>query len=181
MYQYVIYFIKLCYFILPAAFANSMGTLTKWTKVLNVPVDMNRRIDGKRIFGDNKTWRGVIFGVLAGTLIALVQGYLYELRTFRSISMVDYSHPILLGFLMGLGDHVGDLFESFMKRRLDIRPGDPFIPFDQLDGPIGAMILSYPLTHISLKDATFVLLIWFVFHVITKHIGFWIGVDKRKW
>ncbi len=175
------YIVKLIYFMLPAAFANGMGTLSKGVDFLNVPVDFGKTLGGKRIFGKNKTWRGVFFGTVVGIIVAVIQSFLYNFDFFRSISMIDYSNPVIIGFLMGFGDHFGDLTESFFKRRLGIPPGDPFIPFDQMDGPIGALLLSYPLTKISLKDATYIILIWFAFHVIIKHISFRLGIDKKKW
>jgi CDP-2,3-bis-(O-geranylgeranyl)-sn-glycerol synthase len=46
-----------------------------------------------------------------------------------------------LGFLMGLGEGFGDVIKSFIKRRLNIGSGKPFIPFDQMSF-LGALLLS---------------------------------------
>ncbi len=181
--NFLYFSISVAYFILPAGVANMAGTLTKKIKFLSTPVDFGKKINEKRIFGDNKTWRGVFFGVIAGILVALLQGYLYRYNFLKAISLVDYSkiNLVLFGFLMGFGDHLGDIAESFFKRQLNIKPGDPFVPFDQIDGATGALIFTIKFYKFSLNLFIEVLAIWFVLHIITKHIGFYIGLSKRKW
>ncbi len=175
--------LKLLYMMLPAAFANSMGTLSRGINFLNVPVDFGRSLFGKRILGKNKTWRGVFFGTLMGIIVTLIQTYLYRFPTFRSISIIDYSsvNPIIFGFLLGFGDILGDLIESFVKRRLDIKPGEPFIPFDQIDGPIVALILTYGYHHLPILDIFELLTAWFILHIVIRHIAFYLGINKKKW
>lgn len=52
---------------------------------------------------------------------------------------------LLYGTAFGAGALLGDLIKSFFKRRLNIAPGKPFIPFDQLDFVFGALIAVSPL------------------------------------
>jgi CDP-2,3-bis-(O-geranylgeranyl)-sn-glycerol synthase len=41
------------------------------------PIDFGRRLkDGYRIFGDGKTYRGLVIGTLCGILIGLIQNIL---------------------------------------------------------------------------------------------------------
>ena len=86
----ILYLIKIIYFILPAAFANMAPVLVKKLAALNVPLDFNMNFYGKRLFGKNKTWRGLVFGVLFAMLISLLQAYLYQFNIIKSISFLDY-------------------------------------------------------------------------------------------
>ena len=52
-------------------------------------------------------------------------------------------NPLVFGLLMGSGAMLGDMAKSFLKRRLNIRSGRPFPPFDQLDFIIGALAMYY--------------------------------------
>jgi len=80
--------------------------------------------------------------------------YLYFIfrhnNIFAEISLVDYSNWLLFGFLMGFGALLGDMTKSFFKRRLGYAPGKPFIPFDQLDFVVGALLFTYPLVKLPI-------------------------------
>ncbi len=90
-------------FIGPAYFANAAATL-----------DGGRRLaDGQPIFGSHKTVRGVIAGIVVGTLIGLGE------------SFVD-SRLVVAGFMIALGAVLGDLLGAFVKRRLKVEPGRSF-------------------------------------------------------
>ncbi len=71
-----IFFISCLYFFLPAYFANMTPPLVKNLQIFDFlakPVDFGKSIKGKRIFGDHKTWRGVICALAVGAGIALLQ------------------------------------------------------------------------------------------------------------
>jgi CDP-2,3-bis-(O-geranylgeranyl)-sn-glycerol synthase len=44
---------------------------------LDQPIDGGRSYRGRRIFGDHKTWRGILTGMVAGTLVVGLQQVLY--------------------------------------------------------------------------------------------------------
>ena len=94
--------------------------------------------DGKRIFGDGKTYRGFIGGVIIGTLIGFLQ-FFFE----------DSTSPIFRAFFLSLGALLGDLIGSFIKRRVNIDRGKPALGMDQL-GFIAVgfilVVLAFPLT-----------------------------------
>ena len=110
-------------FLLPVYVANSVPLLVKG----KTPIDFGKNfIDGKRILGDGKTFEGFIFGTLFGFLVGLV----------------ILGDPIL-SFILSFGALFGDSLESFIKRRIGIKRGDPFPVFDQLDFIFGAFIFLY--------------------------------------
>ncbi len=167
------------YFILPAYFANMAPVIVKKINVLVIPIDFNRQLGGKPIFGKNKTFRGLFFGVLFAIVIAYLQ---YLLRdTFSSLALVDYSNWLVLGFLMGLGAVLGDLSESFVKRRLGYQSGKPFVPFDQTDFVIGAVILVSFFVSLSLEKILIILGLSFILHIVVNHLAFYLRIRGGKW
>ncbi len=179
----VLFFILQCfYFMLPAYFANMAPVMTKDSfNELKVPIDLNTKLDKHTLFGKNKTFRGLIFGVLFGIIITFIQYLLYDIEFFRLLSFIDYSGWIILGFLFGLGAILGDLIESFFKRRLNIKPGKPFIPFDQLDFVVGALIFIYPVYHIGPDKILVILVISFILHILVNHTAFYLKIRKERW
>jgi CDP-2,3-bis-(O-geranylgeranyl)-sn-glycerol synthase len=168
---------------LPAYFANMAPIIAKdWFKPLAVPVDFNRKLRTHYIFGKNKTIRGFIFAVLFATFIVFLQYLLYYRFEFmRGISFLDYSNWPLFGFLMGFGAITGDLVESFFKRRLDLKPGARFVPWDQLDFVIGALVFVSFVFRLTLAIIITVCLISIVLHIMVNHIGFYLKLRKTKW
>ncbi len=170
------------YLMLPAYFANMAPVIVKnMFNNLRIPIDFNKKLNNKPIFGENKTFRGLIFGILFAIIIAYIQFLLYNNNVFVDISIVNYSNWLLIGFLMGFGAIFGDLTESFVKRRLGYKPGRPFVPFDQLDFVIGAIIFIYPLVTLSLGKIIIILTLSFVLHIIVNHSAFYTGMRKEKW
>ena len=82
---------------------------------------------------------------------------------------------------MGFGAIFGDLTESFAKRRLNYSPGKPFVPFDQIDFIIGALIFIYPIVSLSTNKIIIILLLSFVLHILVNHIAFYLKIRKEKW
>ena len=170
------------YFMLPAYFANMAPVIVKniFNK-LKVPIDFNKKINNKPVFGRNKTFRGLIFGVLFAIVTAYLQFLLHSNNIFVDISIVDYSNWLSIGFLLGFGAIFGDLVESFVKRRMDYKPGKAFVPFDQLDFVIGALIFVAPLVVLSLNKVIIILILSFILHMIVNHIAYYTGIRNEKW
>ncbi|MEM4587082.1 MAG: CDP-2,3-bis-(O-geranylgeranyl)-sn-glycerol synthase [Candidatus Jordarchaeales archaeon] len=62
------------WYILPAYAANGLAVIFGRGKRFNMPLDLGRNfIDGKRLFGDGKTLRGFVGGVVAGTFVGAAQ------------------------------------------------------------------------------------------------------------
>ncbi len=179
--------LKSIYFIVPAYFANMAPVIAKKLHILkemNKPIDGNAKLeDGKPIFGKHKTYRGFIVAVITGIIFAFLQKTLYQLQFFQSISIVDYSRPLFLGFLLGTGAITGDLLKSFFKRRISVRPGQPFIPFDQTDFVLGAYLFVVPFYYQSISWQLFLssVFVSFFLHILVNHIAFYLNIRKEKW
>jgi len=95
----------------------------RWT----APLDGGLRLrDGQRLFGDHKTWKGLLAGVLGCGVTALLTG------------------P---GFAVGAGfgalSLAGDALSSAVKRRLALAPGTEIPTLDQLpEALLPSMVLA---------------------------------------
>src|SRR5207249_4141268 len=124
--------LQLAYFMAPAYVANMAPPFVRYWKGWNRPIS-------RRWLGTHKTVLGFVLGVVAATLTTLVQWLVAW-----SGSIVTYEDWPLLGVLFGAGAMAGDSAKSFFKRRLGVEPGRPWIPFDQLDFVLGALVLVAP-------------------------------------
>ena len=91
------------------------------------PIDGGRNYrDGRRIFGDGKTWRGFGAGVAAGIIFGILQIQVYEAAGFSRIPELTIPVVCILAF----GALFGDLVKSFFKRRLGKDRGAPWLIAD---------------------------------------------------
>jgi len=72
-------------------------------------------VDGRPLFGQSKTIRGVVFAVLAATIGAPLVGLEWQ-----------------IGFLVGSLAMAGDLTSSFLKRRMALPPSSRATGLDQV-------------------------------------------------
>ncbi len=169
---------------LPAGAANvtpilvtRMPYLEKWTS----PIDFGCKFRGHRLFGPNKTWRGLITGTFIAILTFILQHKIApELGNFSNYLMsVGYMElPVVLGFLLGFGALAGDALESFFKRQRGIRPGGSWPAFDQMDYIIGSSLFAAVIIILPLHIYVWVFIIWFVMHLMFSYIGYRTGLKK---
>ena len=166
------------YFFLPAYVANMAPVFAHALKLpLGYPVSI-------QYFGDHKTVRGIIAGVGTALLVVYVQKIMFlEGYSFvQEISLLEYGtiSVLLYGLAFGLGALMGDLVKSFFKRRLQREPGSPWIPFDQLDFVLGALIFLYPLYQLELKYVVVLLIATPALHFSANVLGYLLNL-KRVW
>ena len=172
------------WYLLPAIFANIAPIFARniFKEKFDTPVDLNKKFRGKRLFGRTKTYRGFVFGILAGILGAYIQRYYYSYPNIQTISYIDYStvNIYLLGFLMGFGGLFGDLIKSFFKRRLNIKSSRSWIPFDQIDFGIGALIFAYPIGIPTIDIIIPLFILGPIVSLVISRIAFWLKIRKVK-
>jgi hypothetical protein len=97
---------------------------SSWSQRFAIPLDGGRTFRGRRIFGANKTMRGLVVMVpstaLAFAVVARLAGDDPASMGLWVFSPFEYA---LLGGWAGLGFMLGELPNSFAKRQLDIAPG----------------------------------------------------------
>ena len=99
---------------------------------------------------------------------------------FKDLSILDYSNWLSIGFLLGIGAITGDSVKSFFKRRFNIKPGKPWIPFDQTDFIIGALLFISIIYIPELKIIIAALVVSFILHITVSHIAYYLKLRKVK-
>ncbi|MFC1649706.1 CDP-archaeol synthase [Patescibacteria group bacterium] len=169
------------WFFLPAGIANMAPVFAAKAgvlKSLDKPVDLGKSYKGIRIFGDHKTIRGFVTGIIAAIVFVWLQKLI--LANSPVVLRLDYANisPLLLGTLMGLGALVGDAIKSFFKRRVGVKPGKSWVPWDQVDFVIGASVLTYFYIPLPLYQYVLVVVVFFLLHMASKYIGYLTGLNK---
>jgi CDP-diglyceride synthetase len=152
------------------------------------PLDGGATFRGKRLFGDNKTWRGAVvtIGTMAVAAWALAQlsACCWPLPTLVPFAE---THPLAWGLLLGTGYIVGELPNSFAKRQLGISPGSAgqgtagraFWVVDQLDSLAGMLLFIAPVWRPSLALLAAIVVIMLVAHPVSAWIMVLFGLKDR--
>lgn len=158
-----------------------------------LPVDAGKKFLGRRLFGQSKTWRGILLGAIGGAFISIA---LLLLLTFLSAHNYGRTWKDLIlyfssGALIGFGAMVGDLVKSFFKRRIGIDSGKPWPIFDQLDFVLGAWLFWLPFLFLTQIKEPQTLPLWeFVIistlvtlpiHFLSNVLAYKIGLKKVWW
>jgi CDP-2,3-bis-(O-geranylgeranyl)-sn-glycerol synthase len=166
------------WFFLPVGIANSVPVIAMHLPILkdmNYPMDFGKSWRGVRIFGDHKTFRGLITGMIFGLLIVAVQVQIYNSKIIpNEIMWIDYSKTnwVVFGLLAGAGPLLGDAIKSFFKRRMNLKPGATWFPFDQIDYILGGIIFTLPIIQLEWWKYLLIGVIWFVMHPLATVTGY---------
>lgn len=186
MTSYFYYLWTIFYFFWPAYIANSMPPLVARIKILDRPIDNNKTLWGAPILGSHKTWRGLVIELIACsvfTQIFFMINHYFRLGIYESFGFNSYYQigGFAFGALLAVGILFGDISFAFIKRRLKLRPGFPFIPFDQTNYVIGAFIFIEPFFHFGIIFWANLFIMTFFLHVIANRLGYNLGLHKAKW
>jgi phosphatidate cytidylyltransferase len=103
---------------------------------------VGRAIGGPKLLprvSPKKTWSGALGGTLAAVLMAIAVAEALASPGFLALA--------LLGVLLSVFAQIGDLFESFLKRKFGAKDSSQLIPghgglMDRLDGFVTAVVLA---------------------------------------
>jgi CDP-2,3-bis-(O-geranylgeranyl)-sn-glycerol synthase len=153
----------------PAYIANMAPPFVRYWSGWNRPIS-------QRWLGSHKTVMGFGIGVLAAVAVTFVQS-----RVAWEGSLVAADDWAALGLRFGVGAMAGDSAKSFVKRRVGIAPGKPWVPWDQLDFVLGALIFTWGCVPLSWPDLATILLLSTGGHILINRLGYWIGIRDVKW
>lgn len=183
--------IEALWFILPAYMANSIASDVahiRFFEKYSYPLDLGLRWRGVRIFGPNKTWRGLFFGVLAAVLTGMLQqnfsgqAALFLSETLKLDSTLRLPEmSIALAFLLGFGAMAGDAVKSFFKRRMGIESGQPAPLLDQLDYIFGAFFLAWLVVPVNLEYFALVIIVTVPIHLMANLIAWLLKLKNVPW
>ncbi|MFQ6064394.1 MAG: CDP-2,3-bis-(O-geranylgeranyl)-sn-glycerol synthase [Candidatus Bathyarchaeia archaeon] len=167
-------------FIFPAYCANGTPVIFGGGRTIDGGA---RFFDGKPILGSHKTIRGFLAGLFIGTLVGFGEYFLFESsHGFPFLSVIPFAPSFWLGSILSLGALLGDLMNSFVKRRLNIPPGASLPVVDQLDFVIGALLFSLIIGELpSLLISLIILIITPPIHLLTNFLAYLLGLKKEWW
>lgn len=162
---------------LPAYVPNSAAAIFGGGK----PVDFGKNwSDGRRIFGEGKTWKGFFGGVFSGIFVGII---LIITGSYTGFEV----HTLFSVILLATGALVGDLIKSFFKRRLDKKRGEEWLIADQYDLVAGSLALvflfdiNWAVEFITIPVLICILIITPLLHRGANIIGYIIGVKEVPW
>lgn len=173
------------FLLLPMYFANGAPVIANrivFLKGLGIPLS-------ERLLGTHKTLRGLVAGMVGGWLAIAI---LFLIAGSYSVGIFQINLPVFLvfsvfGVWLGLGALIGDALKSFVKRKIKIPPGKPWVPFDQIDFIFGGFIfyIVSPFRFFQQEDvaAVFVLalLITPLLHLMANIVAYKLGWKKVWW
>lgn len=163
-------------------------------KKLDKPLDNNKNfIDGKRILGDNKTYKGLVGYLLLNILMSILWGFICQITNLNSYNYfyINNQNTLLfntyIGFLLGLGYSLFELPNSFIKRRLDIVPGKEarglkkyfFIFLDQADSVFGCALVVWLFYDLGIILYLAYVIIGAITHIVINMLLYMMGLRKN--
>lgn len=162
-------------FFLPAGIANAAPVFANKIPIIKnwrTPMDFGLSWRGKRLLGNNKTWRGVVTGTVIAGLAALLLSPVVNNNNGLTVVLG-------LGLLMGFGALFGDAVESFIKRQRGVPAGHSWFPFDQTDYIIGGLLFISPFADLSLRTLGLIFVTFFVLHLVVAYAGYLAGLKDK--
>jgi CDP-2,3-bis-(O-geranylgeranyl)-sn-glycerol synthase len=147
------------------AMANGAPVLAKklMGNLFAVPLDGGVAfMDGRPLFGTSKTIRGIVLSVATTSLAAPLAG-------------LDWK----LGALTATGAMAGDLFSSFVKRRLDLPPSSMAIGLDQIPESLIPLILCRLQLPVTALDIAVGVTLFFIGELILSRLLFMAHVREQ--
>jgi CDP-2,3-bis-(O-geranylgeranyl)-sn-glycerol synthase len=157
---------------------------------LAVPIDNGARWRGRRLFGANKTWRGVVLMTGLTAVASGAQAALARRSRWTSALQVAPSTRInawLAGAVCGVTYCLAELPNSFVKRQLGIAPGArasrasrlQYI-VDQADSVAGCLVALRLLYRAAASELLTAFALGLTIHIGIDQLIYAIGIKSRR-
>jgi hypothetical protein len=147
--------------------ANGAPILTRFFlgERLTLPVDCHHNFfDGRRLFGDSKTWIGLISIPVFSTFGAWLLGQEPE-----------------IGVLVGIGVMCGDLCSSFIKRRLGMKPSSMALGIDQVPESLFPLLLLRKSMDFDALEIVLAVVSFIVLELLVSRLLYWLHIRKQPY
>ena len=132
---------------------------------LSYPLDGGIRFfDGRPLLGSSKTIRGVVLAVAVTSAAAPLIGL-----------------EVAIGALLGIVAMAGDLFSSFVKRRLDMAPSSRAVGLDQIPEALFPLLACRGLLPLTFADIAATVVVFFVGEVVLSRSFYRLGLRDRPY
>ena len=143
----------------PVVATRLLGTWGDW------PIDAGRSLaDGRRVFGQSKTWRGLGLAVTATSATSFYLGL-----------------PWTTGAIVGLAAMAGDLGSSFIKRRMGMTSGSMSPGLDQVPEALLPLLACRGALGLSLGEALLSTALFWLTEVVLSPLLFRLGIRERPY
>jgi CDP-2,3-bis-(O-geranylgeranyl)-sn-glycerol synthase len=119
-------------------------------------------LDGRPLFGHSKTVRGVVLAVLVTSAAAPLVGFGWR-----------------IGALIGSLAMAGDLFSSFVKRRLDLPPSSRASGLDQVPESLFPLLACRNLLALTIADIGACVVLFFIGEVVLSRVLYALHLRDR--
>lgn len=171
-------FFHALFFLIPLYAANG-GALLIGTLFPTKPIDGNIRFwDNEPLFGKGKTWSGTFGGIVLAVLFGTAAWIIAGPHPFFSSLPIPYP---LFCLVVGIGAIAGDIFGSFIKRRLLLSSGSASPVLDQLDFVAGAYLVATPFYLAGAEEVLFVCVFTLFTHTASNYLAYQVGLKKVPW
>tara|TARA_B110000908_G_C9997939_1_gene332808 strand:- start:45 stop:569 length:525 start_codon:yes stop_codon:yes gene_type:complete len=163
-------------FFLPLVLGNVLHMIVvkrNWFKSIAFPIS-------RKMFGDTKTYRGVIVLPILTGLFALLSSYYFG--SFE----ISIAYDAFIGFGLGLAYILAELPNSYIKRRLGIATGAQskkykYVQYftDKADSLIGVLTFYFLATNFSFKTILGLFCVGLVIHVSISQLLVVIKIKKK--
>jgi len=147
--------------------ANGSPVVIRWLfkHRFDLAIDLGQSLpDGQRIFGDSKTWRGLVAAVLLTAAAAYLMGYSPQ-----------------TGMSVALYAMLGDLGSSFIKRRLSM-PASSMAPLlDQVPESFLPALMLKDTFNLDIMAVIVLVLIFIILELLLSRILYRWGLRKKPY
>jgi CDP-2,3-bis-(O-geranylgeranyl)-sn-glycerol synthase len=165
---------------LPAYIPNPVAALFGG----GTPVDFGKNYsDGRRVFGNGKTYRGFAAGVLAGIGVGLLE---IGLSGSYNLSYLP-EHTLTTIIVLSAGALIGDLVKSFFKRRMGKDRGEKWPVADIYDLVAGALLMllifdpGWAFANITVPILLVIIILTPILHRSVNIIGYLFRIKEVPW
>lgn len=177
-----------------AGLANSIFCKLNILSILKKPIDNGKILkDKKRIFGNNKTWKGLIGYIILNIIFSIIFGFIWKYAKLEYLNYFYINHNnellynLLIGFLLGLFYALFELPNSFIKRRLGIEEGKTtkgiykvlFIFLDQADSVFGMALVVWMFYPLGIKLYILFILVGALTHILLNMLLYFLHIRKN--
>jgi len=132
---------------------------------LDFAIDFGYRLpDNNPLFGNSKTWRGVVAAVI-----------------FTSIGAVLFGYPASTGAQIAIYAVLGDVISSFTKRRLGMAPSSMAPLLDQVPESFLPAVMLMDTFELDLQSIIILVCVFIVMELLLSSIFFKLGIRKRPY
>ncbi len=134
-------------------------------KRFSFPVDFGLCLkDGFPVFGSSKTFRGLISAILVVTGFAVLLGFQWQ-----------------TGLLIGFWAMLGDLFSSFVKRRLGMAPSSMAFGLDQIPEALFPLIAVSSIVGLEWWQIAYLVVLFVVIELVLSRILYKYNLRRRPY